>query len=174
MTNNDFPTGKWMEVILAMILAMAAMMMCGCSQRVVERIEVEYRDSVVKEVRLDTVRVPVYIEVPAQVAEHVTPEDSSHLENDYAVSEAKVDSNGLLHHRLWTKPQRVETEAEVVVPTTETTVTHSETNTATKVVEVPRDYTWWDRTRFYIAYGAMVLLAAGAAVAVWKLKNLGG
>jgi len=173
MTDNELPNGRWMEILLAVLLAvLMGMVMCGCrSQRVTEHVVIEYRDSVVKEVRLDTVHVPVYIEVPPQVAEHVTPEDSSHLENDYAVSEAKVDSNGLLHHRLWTKPQRIEKEAEVVVATTETTVTHSEKESATekKIVEVPRDYTWWDRTRFYIAYGAIAALAL-IAVLRWKKR----
>lgn len=59
--------------------------------------------------------------IPAQKAERDTPRDSSHLENDFAASNAWINADGTLHHDLSTKEQdldvpfdRVDKKKEVV------------------------------------------------------------
>lgn len=47
-----------------------------------------------------------YIEIPAQTAERTTRDSTSHLENDFAVSDAKINPDGSLFHDLKTKPQK--------------------------------------------------------------------
>lgn len=64
----------------------------------------------VTEVRWDT----TYIEVPSQSAERITPDSVSHLETDFAVSDARINPDGTLFHNLLNKPQ----EHPIIVPTT--------------------------------------------------------
>lgn len=74
------------------------------SERVVTKVER------VTETRWDT----AYVEVPAQSAEAVIPDSVSHLETDFATSDARINPDGTLYHNLRNKPQN----RPAVVPTT--------------------------------------------------------
>lgn len=119
-------------------------------------------DSVRVEVRTETVYVPdtVYVEIPAQTAERTTADSVSHLENDYATSDARINHDGTLYHDLRTKPQKKPVEFKKPVEHKDSIryETKYETLTETKTVEVERDYTWWDKTRFYVAYAFLLWL----------------
>ncbi len=77
------------------------------------------RDSIQIEYRERTVYVPdtVYVEIPVQTAERTTQDSLSHLENDYATSDARINQDGTLYHSLMTKPQvkPIETKQKVTV-----------------------------------------------------------
>lgn len=89
----------------------------------------------------------VFIEIPAQSAEKTTPEGYSHLETDYAESDAQINPDGTLHHTLKNKP----TKQPVPVKNSADTVS------VDKAVEIPvpvevqvaveRELTWWEKTR---------------------------
>ncbi len=68
---------------------------------------VEARDSVRVEERVREIKVTdtLFVEVPAQSAERTTTDSTSHLENDYAVSDARLMIDGSLYHSLETKPR---------------------------------------------------------------------
>lgn len=68
---------------------------------------VEARDSVRVEERVREIKVTdtLFVEVPAQSAERTTADSTSHLENDYAVSDARIMIDGSLYHSLETKPR---------------------------------------------------------------------
>lgn len=68
---------------------------------------VEARDSVRVEERVREIKVTdtLFVEVPAQSAERTTTDSTSHLENDYAVSDARIMADGSLYHSLETKPR---------------------------------------------------------------------
>lgn len=68
---------------------------------------VEARDSVRVEERVREIKVTdtLFVEVPAQSAERTTTDSTSHLENDYAVSDARIMIDGSLYHSLETKPR---------------------------------------------------------------------
>ena len=68
---------------------------------------VEARDSVRVEERVREIKVTdtLFVEVPAQSAERTTADSTSHLENDYAISDARIMVNGSLYHSLETKPR---------------------------------------------------------------------
>lgn len=93
-----------------MFLVMFMMVGCGICKRV-QYVPVETsKDSVVIEKvveRIDTVS----IEVPGEKV-YVIKQDSSHLETAVAISDAVVDSLGLLHHSLENKD--VELKKEIV------------------------------------------------------------
>lgn len=56
-----------------------------------------------------------YLEIPLQSAEKTVQDSASHLENEYATSDARINADGSLFHSLQTKPQKkaVPTEREV-------------------------------------------------------------
>lgn len=108
----------------------------------------------------DTVLVPV----PSQEVRNNTNESSSHLETDFAESDASVDSDGILHHTLRNK--------DVDVPVaTETPVHHKDSivfrDREEEVpvpypveVEVPRELSWFQKTQmigFWIALAFFLL-----------------
>lgn len=119
-------------------------------------------DSVRVEVRTETVYVPdtVYVEIPAQTAERTTADSTSHLENDYATSDARINPDGTLYHDLRTKPQKKAVEFQKPVERNDSIIykTKYETLIEKQEVKVERDYTWWDKTRFYIAYALLIWL----------------
>ena len=93
-----------------LFLVMFMMVGCGICKRV-QYVPVETKkDSVVIEKvveRTDTVK----IEVPGERV-YVIKQDSSHLETAVAISDAKIDSTGMLHHSLTNKD--VELKKEIV------------------------------------------------------------
>ncbi len=123
---------------------------------------VQGRDSVRIEYREKTVFVPdtVFIEIPAQTSERTTPDSLSHLENDFAESNARINQDGSLFHDLKTKPQAkpVPTQKEIqyrdsiVYRDRIVKVRVKETET----VEVEKKLSWFQKTQIY---GFWTLLA---------------
>ena len=91
-----------------LFLVMFMMVGCGICKRV-QYVPVETKkDSVVIEKiveRTDTVN----IEVPGERV-YVIKQDSSHLETVVAISDAKIDSTGMLHHSLTNKDVNLKKE----------------------------------------------------------------
>lgn len=100
-----------MKRLLLIISPLLALISCRSHQQTVmppERVVTQIER--VTEVRWDT----AYIEVPAQSAEVTTPDSVSHLETDFATSDARINPDGTLFHNLLNKPQ----SRPAVVPTT--------------------------------------------------------
>ena len=127
-------------------------------------------DSVRVEVRTETVYVPdtVYIEIPAQVAERTTRDSASHLENDYAMSDARINTDGTLYHDLRTKPQEIPVEVEMSIERHDSIVYKYKDRTVTETVEVERKLSWWQQTQIYGFWAAVVAILAYFAVTNWK------
>ena len=84
-----------------LFIVMFLMMGCSICHRV-QYVPVESKvDSVIIEKIVERVD-SVYFPVPSESSE-VVREDSSHLETSVAISDAKIDSNGVLHHTLQNK-----------------------------------------------------------------------
>lgn len=102
----------------ALLLLTAALTCAGCaSSRKAGTNELHKSDSIRTEVRHETTYVPdtFYIEIPAQSAERTTCDSTSLLENDYAISLARINTDGTLFHTLQAKPQRKPVEVQVPV-----------------------------------------------------------
>lgn len=88
---------------------MVIMVSCGvCRRQYVDvpvKIDSVYIERIVE--RIDTVR----IKIPSEMV-YVVRQDSSHLETAVAISDAKIDSTGILHHCLENKD--VELKKEIV------------------------------------------------------------
>lgn len=115
------------------------------------RIETRYRT----EWKTDT----AYIEIPTQTAQRETKDSVSKLENDYAVSVAHVYTDGTLFHSLATKPQSKPVSVNTPINYKDSIVYIDRERE--KAVEVEREYTLWDKTRFKMFFPliGMVVLA---------------
>ena len=126
-----------------------------------------------REIRIhDTIFVPI----PAQSASSVGETDTnglpcSHLETDFAVSDAFVDSVGKLHHTLENKPQNLPAVVDTTVHAYDTTITNTQTtsDTHTDYVEVEKPLEWWQT--FLMWTGGVALIVA-LVFLVWRLARL--
>ena len=136
--------------------------MSGCSPKIVEKVvtRVEYRDRVVH----DTATV----EVPVEVEKIVTRDTTSHLENNWAKSDAMV-SDGFLHHSLESKPRIIQVPVEVHV--TDTLWKEQEIKEVEKLVE--KELTWWQRFRMeafpWLLLAVVVLLLFAFRKFIFKI-----
>ena len=140
---------------------------CPCRNMVAERV---VQDSVRTEYRERTVYVPdtVYLEIPLQSAERTTKDSVSHLENEFAVSDARITEEGLLFHSLQTKPQTraIATEREIV---TRDSIAYKDRHiTATRTVEVERRLTAFQKVQMW---GFWVLAALAAVIIIIRVKK---
>lgn len=84
------------------------------SSTLIEKDTVVVHDSMNTKVRIETVYVPdtVYVDIPQQKSERTVVDSVSHLENDYAQSDARINPDGSLFHNLETKPQKKSVEIQ--------------------------------------------------------------
>ncbi len=134
------------KVFLMIILAL--LMMCGsCCPCKNLTTETSTHDSIRVETNTVTVYVPdtVLIEIPLQTAERTTADSTSHLENDYATSDARINADGTLFHSLNTKPQEkpVEVKKKEVRKDNIVYKGHTEKETEEKIVQVTPSWAWY-------------------------------
>lgn len=122
---------------------------CASSRRLSESVHQQDSVGIRVETRIEYVPDTVYIEIPAQTAERETADSTSHLENDYATSDARINPDGTLFHNLKTKPQKKPVEFEKPVEHKDSIVYKTKTVTKVRTVEVPHELTWWEKTQIY-------------------------
>jgi len=159
---------RWGGFLLLMVLVFFLPACSIFKPRVIEKIKVEYRDSIRTEIRdriiHDTLKVPI----PVEVEKIVTKDDSSHLENSVAVSDAYI-KDGLLYHNLRTKPGTIDVPVSYEVSDTTTThevVSNSEKEEA-KIEYVEKKLTWWQKFRIK-SFWWLVALSAGLGIWIFR------
>lgn len=108
-------------------------------------------------VRTEFVRDTAYIDVPREVVREIAA-DSSHLETEYARSDARILPDGRLSHSLENKVQKRPVEIQKVIEYRDSIVWRE--RTAREVVEVQRKFTAWQRfqmTGFWVFVTAIVV-----------------
>ena len=146
-----------MYVLSAVLVSMLFIVSGCCTQRrVVEQntTVIQHKDSANTEVRVDKVIEylidTVYIKIPAQMAERTTQDSTSHLENNYATSDARINQDGTLYHNLKTKPQKKPVEFQKPVERIDSIRTEYKTKTEYITLidkkEVEKELTWWQHT----------------------------
>lgn len=127
---------------ILLLLALAGII--GCSPKIYQTSSSENADSLVVTEKIVTELDTVYVTLPAQSSSVVAKDTTSHLETDYAVSEAEW-SNGMLTHTLSNKQELL----PVVVPvTTHAKETEYLTRTIFKEsapVYIERELTKWQK-----------------------------
>ena len=149
----------------SVLFILTAFLLCSCGAGKRLPVQTESRDSVRTVVREKTVyiRDTVWMKIPAQTAENTTRDTSSHLETDYAESDARIDPDGTLHHSLRNKEQ--EKPVPMDVPTTQKDSIVYKDRYVYDTVKVPRDLTTWQKWQMRSFW---ILLSA---VAVYVLKK---
>lgn len=122
-----------------------AFLLCSCGAGRHLPVQTEQKDSVRVEVREKTVyiRDTVILKIPAQSAENTTRDTSSHLETDYAESDARINPDGTLYHSLRNREQ--EKPVPVDVPTTQKDSIVYRDKFIYETIEVERDLTSWQK-----------------------------
>lgn len=140
---------------------------CGSSRHAVTSIETH--DSTKVEVRTERIEHidTVYIELPRQVERIVTQDTTSLIENDYAVSEARVEA-GMLHHTLETKAAKIPVPVKSTIEKKDSVTTTSKAEVEKEKVYIEKELTVWQRFKLN---GFWVLAAAVAAIEFWKFRR---
>lgn len=127
-TLNNGCSGPLCVFLLLAMLIFTAASCCPCRKIQTQPVT---HDSIVyiHESHTDTVTRVIHdtleIVLPHQTAERTTMDSTSHLENDYCISDARINPDGTLSHTLVTK----DTPISVPVENTETTITNTSTTT---------------------------------------------
>ena len=144
--------------ILSAVLVSTLFIVSGCctQRRAVEQntTVIQQKDSSNTEIKVEKVieflTDSVYIKIPAQMAERTTQDSTSHLENDYATSDARINQDGTLYHDLKTKPQEIASEFQKPVERNDSIRTEYKTKTEYITLidkkEVEKELTWWQHT----------------------------
>lgn len=159
---------KTMKIRL-MALAIFAVLVASCGSSRHATTSIETHDSTKVEVRTERIEHidTVYIELPRQVERIVTRDTTSRLENDYAVSEARVEA-GMLHHSLETKAAKVPVPAKATIEKMYGITTVSKAKVEKEKVYIEKKLTAWQRFRLN---GFWILAAAVAAIGFWKFRR---
>ena len=122
-----------------------AFLLCSCGAGRQLPVQTEQKDSVRVEVREVTRYVPdtAWMKIPAQSTENTTRDTSSHLETDYAESDARINPDGTLYHSLRNKAQ--ERPVSVDVPVTQKDSIVYKDRYVSDTEKVPRDLTAWQK-----------------------------
>ena len=158
------------------IILVLLVIISSCSKKVLPPPIINTNDSVrtIIKYRIVKVKDSVFLEVPPQSAERTARDSTSHLETDYATSDARIMPDGSLSHNLKNKPQKkpVETEKEIIY--NDTTIYKE------RKVEVPvpveRELTWWEQTSIkwfsYVLIGLIITIIILFRNPLRKLINL--
>lgn len=123
--NNKKEVAKVILVLAVIIVAcICGQLFVGCSPRITPPAEI--RDSVRVEIRERVVHDTAYVDVPLIKEMNVTRDTSSHLENEYAMSDASI-SDGTLRHSLETRPHKIAAPVTITVHDTLTVEKKAET-----------------------------------------------
>ena len=130
---------------VAIFLFIATVMLfssCRTGRRVVV---VEGKDSIRIEERVREIKVTdtLFVEVPMQKESTTVRDSMSHLENDYAISDARINPDGSLSHSLETKHRTDTLSREVGVQVRDSIVYREKV--VPKIVPVEKGLSDWQK-----------------------------
>ena len=130
---------------------------------------VEARDSVRVEERVREIKVSdtLFVAVPMQKESTTVRDSTSHLENDYAISDARVMADGSLYHSLETKPRTDTLSREVGVQVRDSIIYREKV--VPKIYPVEKALNWFVRMRIWLG-NIMLVLISGAVI--WLAARL--
>lgn len=150
-------------VMFAVLVCSGSLLVC-CSPRVIQPAVI--KDSVRIRICERVIHDTAYFEMPVIRQVNVTRDTSSHLENDYASSDASI-VDGNLRHSLESKPQKILVPVEVVVH--DTTVVEKQAQTI--IQEVPAQISKWQAFQMILGRIMGIILIICAVYAALKLKS---
>ena len=129
-------------------------------------------DSTKVEVRTETVieKDTVFVELPRVVERVAVQDTTSHLENEFALSDARI-SGGVLKHSLETKPVKMPAVVDKQIVYRDSVVFRDRVQTVT--VEVEKKLTGWQQAKLRVGgfcFFAVILI--GLYIIITFLLNL--
>lgn len=167
LKNKKIQLVAFLAELVALSLLAVLLTSCGSSRHAATSIETH--DSTKVEVRTERIEHidTVYIELPRQVERIVTQDTTSRLENDYAVSEARVEA-GMLHHTLETKAAKIPVHVKSTIEKKDSITTTSKAEVEKEKVYIEKELTAWQRFRLR---GFWILAAVICGYLVWKNRR---
>lgn len=167
LKNKKIQLVAFLAELVALSLLAVLLTSCGSSRHAAT--SVETHDSTKVEVRTERIEHidTVYIELPRQVERIVTQDTTSRLENDYAVSEVKVEA-GMLHHTLETKAAKIPVPVKSTIEKKDSITTNSKSEVEKEKVYIEKELTAWQRFRLR---GFWFLAAIVGGYIVWKFRR---
>lgn len=155
--------------MLGGVLVMLSFLSCATQRGSGSSTTITEKDSsdVKVEIRTEYITDTLYIEIPAQKSERTTQDSISHLETDYAVSDARINPDGSLSHSLENKAQKKPAEFQKPIEHKDSIRTIYKYRYKDKKVKVPvyveKDLSWWQSTsiKFFPYTLALILGMAG-------------
>ena len=131
---------------------------------------VEARDSVRVEERVREIKVTdtLFVEVPMQKESTTVRDSMSHLENDYAISDARIMADGSLYHSLETKPRTDTLTQELSVQAKDSIIYREKV--VPKIYPVEKALNWFVRMRIWL--GNIMLVLISGAVIIFIMKRV--
>lgn len=158
---------------VAIFLFIATVMLFSSCRTGRQVVVVEGKDSIRIEERVREIKVTdtLFVEVPMQKESTTVRDSMSHLENDYAISDARIMIDGSLYHSLETKPRIDTIPKELSVQAKDSIIYRYKLNT--KVVTVEKPLGWFSQMRLWLGNVMLVLIAGASiwAVARFTLKK---
>ncbi|MFC2487885.1 MAG: hypothetical protein ACFNP8_04820 [Alloprevotella sp.] len=156
-----------------LLIATMALLLTACrTSRPIET-QAYQRDSVRVEYRERTVFVPdtVFFEIPAQSSERTTADSSSHLENDYATSDARINIDGTLYHTLKSKPQAKPVPTQKPIEYRDNIIYRDRVNDNKRVITkyVPYKLSWWEQTQIYGFWSLVTIVVIACRKRIFRL-----
>lgn len=146
------------------MMMLFAWLMMGCAVRI-KAPQITMRDSVAVKVqyRIEWRKGMVDFDIPDIRETNITRDTTSHLENDYAESDASY-SDGVLTHTLNTKPRTMAVETNI--PTERVDSIIYKYQFVKTIQEVAMPLSWWQQTQIK---GFWAMLSIIAITILWKL-----
>lgn len=154
---------------VAIFLFIATVMLFSSCRTGRQVVVVEGKDSIRIEERVREIKVTdtLFVEVPMQKESTTVRDSMSHLENDYAISDARIMADGSLYHSLETKPRTDTIPKELYVQVRDTTIYREKV--IPKVVPVEKPMGWFTQMRIWLG-NIMLVLISGAVI--WLAARL--
>lgn len=117
-------------------------------------------------VRTEFVKDTVYIDVPREMVREIVA-DSSHLETDFARSDARILTDGRLFHSLENKAHKKPVEAQMRIEYRDSIVWKE--RAVRETIEVEKRLTIWQRLQMTGFWVFVTAILAVVAYKIWRV-----
>ncbi len=166
MKDDRIPAMIAVTIFVFIAIVMLLFSSCRTGRQIVV---VEARDSVRVEERVREIKVTdtLFVAVPMQKESTTVRDSMSHLENDYAVSDARIMIDGSLYHSLETKPRTDTLTQELSVQAKDSIIYREKV--VPKIYPVEKELNWFVRMRIWLG-NVMLVLISGTVI--WLAARL--
>lgn len=155
-------------VTIFVFIAIVLLLFSSC--RTGKIVVVEGKDSIRIEERVREIKVTdtLFVAVPMQKESTTVRDSMSHLENDYAISDARINPDGSLSHSLETKHRTDTLSREVGVQVRDSIIYREKV--IPKIYPVEKELNWFVRMRIWL--GNIMLVLISGAVIIFIMKRV--